>query len=41
MAQDLLKLGRKDPVKYADEGGPVTWEQVVEHVKNILSKHEG
>jgi 7-cyano-7-deazaguanine synthase len=37
----FLKLGRKDPVKYADEGGPVTWEQVVEHVKNILSKHEG
>lgn len=37
----FIKLGRKDPVKYADEGGPVTWEQVVEHVKNILSKHEG
>ena len=37
----FIKLGRKDPVQYADEGGPVTWEQVVEHVKNILSKHEG
>lgn len=36
----FIKLGRKDPVQYADEGGPVTWEQVVEHVKNILSKHE-
>jgi len=36
----FIKLGRRDPVQYADEGGPVTWEQVVEHVKNILSKHE-
>ena len=36
----FIKLGRKDPVQYADEGGAVTWEQVVEHVKNILSKHE-
>jgi 7-cyano-7-deazaguanine synthase len=37
----FIKLQRKDPVQYADEGGPVTWEQVVEHVKNVLSKHEG
>jgi len=36
----FLKLGRKDPVKYADENGPVTWEQVVEHVTNILNNHE-
>jgi 7-cyano-7-deazaguanine synthase len=36
----FLKLGRKDPVKYADENGPVTWEQVVEHVKLILNNHE-
>ena len=36
----FIKLQRKDPVQYADEGGPVTWEQVVEHVKNVLSKHE-
>lgn len=36
----FLKLGRKDPVKYADENGPVTWEQVVEHVKSILNSHE-
>jgi 7-cyano-7-deazaguanine synthase len=35
----FLKLGRKDPVKYADENGPVTWEQVVEHVKLILDSH--
>ena len=36
----FLKLGRKDPVQYADETGPVTWEQVVEHVTNILNNHE-
>ena len=36
----FLKLGRKDPVEYADETGPVTWEQVVEHVTNILNNHE-
>ena len=36
----FIKLGRKDPVQYADEGGPVTWEQVVEHVKSVLSKYE-
>ena len=37
----FLKLGRKDPVQYADENGPVTWEQVVEHVKGVLASHEG
>lgn len=37
----FIKLGKQDPVKYADEGGPVTWEQVVKHVKAILSQHEG
>ena len=36
----FIKLGRRDPVQYADEGGPATWDQVVEHVKNVLSKHE-
>ena len=35
----FLKLGRKDPVSYADEFGPVTWNQVVEHVQNILDSH--
>jgi 7-cyano-7-deazaguanine synthase len=35
----FLKLGRKDPVAYADETGPVTWEQVVEHVKQVLAAH--
>ena len=36
----FLRLGRKDPVQYADEYGPVTWEHVVEHVKKVLAKHE-
>jgi hypothetical protein len=33
-----MNLGLKDPVKYADELGPVSWETVVEHVKQILVK---
>jgi len=37
----FLKLGRKDPVEYADENGPVTWEQVVQHVREVLTSHEG
>jgi 7-cyano-7-deazaguanine synthase len=37
----FLKLGRKDPVEYADENGPVTWEQVVQHVQEVLASHEG
>ena len=37
----FLKLGRKDPVAYADENGPVTWEQVIEHVQEVLASHEG
>ena len=36
----FLKLGRPDPVEYADETGPVTWETVVRHVQNILENHE-
>jgi 7-cyano-7-deazaguanine synthase len=36
----FLKLGRKDPVQYADEFGPVSWEYVVEYVKQVLDKHE-
>ena len=37
----FLKLGRPDPVKYADENGPVSWEQVVQHVEVVLASHEG
>jgi len=35
----FLKLGRKDPVDYADETGPVTWEHVVNEVTKILKNH--
>ena len=35
----FMKLGIPDPVKYADETGPVSWEIVVEHVKTILNNH--
>jgi 7-cyano-7-deazaguanine synthase len=36
----FIKLGRPDPVSYADpENGPVTWETVVKHVKEVLEKH--
>ena len=37
----FIKLGRPDPVEYADENGPVTWEQVIDHVLQILDNHEG
>jgi len=33
----FIKLGRPDPVKYADENGPVTWEHVVEEVEKVLN----
>ena len=37
----FIKLGRPDPVKYADEeNGPVNWETVVEHVSKVLANHE-
>jgi 7-cyano-7-deazaguanine synthase len=35
----FIKLGRKDPVGYADETGPVTWEHVVNEVTKILKNH--
>jgi 7-cyano-7-deazaguanine synthase len=37
----FIKLGRPDPCEYADlENGPVTWETVVKHVKQILLTHQ-
>jgi 7-cyano-7-deazaguanine synthase len=36
----FLKLGRKDPVNYADAYGPVSWEHVVESVKQVIDKHD-
>jgi len=35
----FMKLGRPDPVEYADETGPVSWETVVKHVETILNNH--
>jgi 7-cyano-7-deazaguanine synthase len=37
----FIKLGRKDPVEYANENGPVTWKHVVEEVSKVLANHEG
>ncbi len=37
----FIKLGRKDPVGYADENGPVTWEHVVNEVTKVLETHNG
>ena len=35
----FLKLGRRDPVNYADEFGIVTWEYVKEYVSSVLDDH--
>ena len=35
----FIKLGRPDPVSYADEFGPVTWEFVKEYVSSILDEY--
>jgi 7-cyano-7-deazaguanine synthase len=35
----FLKLGRIDPVQYADESGPVTWQVVSGHVRKLLESH--
>jgi 7-cyano-7-deazaguanine synthase len=35
----FINLGRKDAVNYADEFGPVTWEYVVEYVKQVLAEN--
>ena len=32
----FLKVGRRDPVSYADESGPVTWDVVRSHVEKVL-----
>ena len=35
----FIKLGRPDPVAYADETGPVTWETAKTHAKQILKQY--
>ena len=32
----FLKVGKPDPVAYADESGPVSWDIVQNHVKQVL-----
>ena len=35
----FIKLGRRDPVAYADEYGPVKWEVARDHVKEVLAAY--
>ena len=35
----FIKLGRPDPVPYADETGPVSWETVKSHVEQVILNH--
>ena len=35
----FIKLGRLDPVEYADETGPVSWEVAKSHVEQIINNH--
>jgi len=35
----FLKLGRPDPVEYADETGPVKYEVAKSHVEKLLAEH--
>jgi 7-cyano-7-deazaguanine synthase len=35
----FIKLGRPDPVAYADENGPVDWEVAKTHVEKVLAEH--
>ena len=36
----FIKLGRPDPVKYADETGQVSWETAKNHVEQIILNHK-
>lgn len=36
----FIKLGRPDPVAYADETGPVTWEVAKAAVEKVLSEYQ-
>ena len=35
----FIRLGRPDPVAYADETGPVNWEVAKSHVEKVLAEH--
>jgi 7-cyano-7-deazaguanine synthase len=34
----FIKLGRPDPVEYADKNGPVTWKVAKSHVEQVLAE---
>lgn len=36
----FLKLGKPDPVHYANEGGPVNWETASMHVEKLLEDYQ-
>ena len=36
----FIKLDRPDPVDYADETGPVSWEVARAHVEKVLAEHQ-
>ena len=36
----FIKLGRPDPVAYADKTGPVSWEVAKAHVETVLAEHK-
>jgi 7-cyano-7-deazaguanine synthase len=36
----FIKLDRPDPVAYADETGPVSWEVARAHVEKVLAEHQ-
>jgi 7-cyano-7-deazaguanine synthase len=36
----FIKLGRPDPVSYADETGPVNWETAKSYVEQVLSSYQ-
>jgi 7-cyano-7-deazaguanine synthase len=36
----FIKLGKPDPVAYADETGPVTWEVAKAHVEQVLAEYQ-
>ena len=36
----FIKLGKPDPVEYADETGPVSWEVAKKHVEQVLLTHK-
>jgi 7-cyano-7-deazaguanine synthase len=38
--ESFIKLGRPDPVAYADETGPVKWDVAKTHVEQVLLEHK-